>query len=232
MVASKYSIEPGSKIGNVIFLERSPKIPGVTRKDIFQCNCGKTFSATLSNVSSGKTKSCGCLARSLREAQRLDPSVKAVKAIWQGILFRCENPSAKFYSQYGGRGIYVCERWKDFNNFFQDMGTRPSKHHSLDRINNDGPYSPDNCRWATRVEQQNNRRCNVMLTLNGESKTVPQWSREIGINQKLLRSRVKLGWSDEKILTTPARPKLPKGSGDAQARFREKMKMRRQAGSY
>lgn len=231
MVASKYIIEPGSQIGSVIFLEKSSKVPGKPRQDIFQCKCGKTFLATLSNVNSGRTKSCGCLAQSVRDAKRLDPSVRALKVIWQGIRFRCENKDAKAYPSYGGRGIYLCERWQDFNNFMADLGFRPSIGHSLDRIDNDGPYSPENCRWATRVEQQNNMRRNLILMLNGEAKTASQWSKDIGISQRVLSARVKLGWSDERVLTTPVRPKMPKGSGDARGRFRKKMKILRQANS-
>ena len=128
--------------------------------------------------------------------------------IWKTMIQRCVNPKNNGYSRYGGRGITVCERWMDLNNFIADIGMRPSKEYSIDRINNDGNYEPGNCRWATAIEQANNRRRNgkepsgcLFLSLNGISKTSAHWARELKINPKTIRSRkTLLGWSDEDCL--------------------------------
>lgn len=105
--------------------------------------------------------------------------------ILTGIKDRCLNKNSKNYPRYGGRGIKVCDRWlgkEGATNFLKDMGKRPSPKHSIDRINNDGDYCPENCRWATWTEQENNRRINVYYEYNGKKMTLPQWSRELGIN--------------------------------------------------
>ena len=117
---------------------------------------------------------------------------------------RCENPGSTQWPHYGGRGITVCARWQDFANFFADMGERPANC-TLDRIDNDGPYSPENCRWATQKEQTNNRRRNRMITFGGETKTLQQWAERTGINHSTILMRFKLGWPVERALTTPVR---------------------------
>ncbi|MGY8988455.1 MAG: hypothetical protein ACKVG7_07840, partial [Flavobacteriales bacterium] len=111
------------------------------------------------------------------------------------------------YDGYGGRGISVCDRWRDsFENFLADMGERPSNEHSIDRKDNDGNYEPDNCRWATKKEQGRNRRSNRILTFNNKTQTLIEWSEELGISSAVIRQRIKAsGWSIEEALTTPAR---------------------------
>lgn len=125
---------------------------------------------------------------------------------WNSMKSRCYNKSHTSYRNYGGRGIQVCERWRyDFPTFLNDMGNRPSKH-TLDRIDNDGNYTPGNCRWATYKEQLNNKRGNRLLTLDGKTQTVSQWSTETGIKYWTLSQRVgRYGWSDEDALTKPVR---------------------------
>jgi hypothetical protein len=118
---------------------------------------------------------------------------------WQNIKQRCFNSKAAHFDRYGGRGITVCERWLVFENFVADMGERPPGM-TLERIDNDGPYSPDNCRWATRKEQSNNRFCNVRLTHNGETLTISQWSERTGIHHHTLFQRLSKNLSAEEIL--------------------------------
>lgn len=126
--------------------------------------------------------------------------------VWAIMKDRCSNPNGAEYHRYGGRGIFVCERWKQsFGDFIQDMGLRPSPEYSIDRIDNDGPYSPDNCRWATRTEQQNNRSTTVRLAFNGETHSTNEWSRLIGISISCIRYRLRAGWSIERTLTEPAK---------------------------
>lgn len=119
---------------------------------------------------------------------------------WHGMLARCANPRHKSYASYGGRGIAVCERWQQFSNFFADMGERPVGH-SLDRINNEGPYSPDNCRWAPRTVQMRNTRSNRFLTLDGVTKTLAEWGVHTGIATETIWDRLNNGWSVSDALT-------------------------------
>lgn len=127
---------------------------------------------------------------------------------WNHILRRCTNPNYQYYDRYGGRGIKVCDRWlgeNGFVNFFEDMGEAPSSKHSVDRKESDKDYTPENCRWATDLEQQNNRTNNVRLEYNGISKTLSEWSRELSIPKTTLSGRYKKGLPTEKILATEAK---------------------------
>lgn len=127
---------------------------------------------------------------------------KAEYWAWVSMKQRCYNDRKGDYAYYGGRGIKVCERWRnDFVAFFEDMGPRPSAAHSIERIDNDGDYEPGNCRWATRQEQVDNRRCSHRLTAYGRTQTVSQWSREIGIARDTITYRLKKGWSVERALS-------------------------------
>lgn len=123
---------------------------------------------------------------------------------WHNMLSRCYYARDKRFSYYGGRGIGVCDRWRtSFSAFLADMGQRPSSDHSLDRIDSNGAYCPENCRWSTRIEQQRNRRDNIRITYNGETKTAPEWAETTGINDDAIRQRIARGWTVETALTTP-----------------------------
>ncbi|HET9304841.1 MAG TPA: hypothetical protein VFO46_02330 [Candidatus Sulfotelmatobacter sp.] len=129
----------------------------------------------------------------------------AIYGIWSKAKGRCENPSDAAYPRYGGRGIVMCERWRQsFAAFLADMGPRPIGG-TLERKNNDGPYSPDNCVWGTRTDQANNRRSNRIICAKGKSQTAMQWSRETGISENLIRCRIdQLGWTpDEAVSRKP-----------------------------
>jgi hypothetical protein len=128
---------------------------------------------------------------------------------------RCYCPNNPSYKKYGGRGITVCQEWVDsFENFLEDMGNKPSATYTIDRIDVDDDYYPENCRWASKKEQVRNRTNTVCLTYQGVTKPLAHWAEQLNISEKCLRSRIVLGWSDEKILTTPARPKLGNKSGN------------------
>lgn len=123
---------------------------------------------------------------------------------WRHMVRRCVNPKDPAYKYYGARGIGVCDRWRDdFLVFLTDMGLRPSSNHSLDRIDNQKSYSPDNCRWATWIEQNNNRRNSRILTYDGKSQSVAQWAVALGMKEDTIRKRLNRGWSAEKTLTHP-----------------------------
>jgi len=120
---------------------------------------------------------------------------------WSNMISRCTNPKNPCYPRYGGRGIGVCKRWMVFENFYEDMGD-PPEGMSLERKDNNKGYHPDNVVWDTRTSQANNRRTNKMITYNGKTQTMAQWSRETGIHQDILYKRFKRNWSAEKALTT------------------------------
>jgi len=119
--------------------------------------------------------------------------------VWKSMRERCLCKTSRAYNRYGGRGITICERWESFENFYADMGDRPEGK-TIDRIDNDGPYSPENCRWATDIEQANNKRNNRLLTYKGKTQTVPQWARELGIKTGTIAVRLSRGLPIEKVL--------------------------------
>ena len=119
--------------------------------------------------------------------------------VWSAMHDRCRNPNNKRFARYGGRGISVCERWWEFPLFLEDMGLRPQGH-SIERINNDGNYEPENCRWATRVEQAANQAHSRLITAFGRTLTVSAWGRELGIERTTIRDRLKRGLSPEEAL--------------------------------
>lgn len=162
-----------------------------------QCKCGKIVVILGSSLRTGNTTSCGCLRTDFlttgvanrRHGLSRTPTYEAWKAMFQ----RCYNPKHKSYGDYGGRGITVCERWREsFDNFLADMGERPKGKHSIDRFpNQNGNYEPGNCRWATWKEQHRNRRNNMLVTSNGVTKTAPEWSEETGVTAPTIKWRAK-----------------------------------------
>lgn len=118
------------------------------------------------------------------------------------MMVRCYNETHVHFQHYGGRGISVCDRWHDFDAFASDMGERPEGF-SLDRINNDMGYNPQNCRWATAKEQANNRRSNTMIEVGGVEKTLSQWAGDLGTSTSTISARINMGWSAEDAVTVP-----------------------------
>jgi len=119
---------------------------------------------------------------------------------------RCFNPNNNSFGRYGGRGIVVCERWRDsFESFFADIGPAPTLQHTIERINANGDYAPDNVRWATQTEQQRNRSTNAVITHNGESMPISAWAERTGIPIHTLGARVRRGWTTERALTETVR---------------------------
>ena len=173
------------------------------------CICGNNTTIRGSSLTTGNTLSCGCL----RE-ENIKNGINRKHGMchtseyrcWAHIISRCTNPLVQYFFLYGGRGITVCNRWHTFENFFHDMGYKPSPAHSIDRIDNNGNYEPGNCRWATSTEQSNNKRNNKRITNNGLTLTSAEWARKLGGSASLINSRIKLGWSEEKAVTMPLRP--------------------------
>lgn len=160
------------------------------------CECGGESIVVGSNLIRGNTKACGCVRLTeIGDRTRKHGMVKTrIFKIWAGMRKRCLNPKCDSYHLYGGRGIKICERWDEFDKFYEDMGESYGDHLSLDRIDPDGDYCPENCRWATTKQQNNNRRNNRIVELNGISKTLAQWSESSGIRQNTISNRLKVGW--------------------------------------
>lgn len=168
----------------------------------FQCDCGKIKIMKLSSVKY-QNKSCGCI-NSGRFVKKHGLSLTKIYKAWSHMIDRCYKQKAKGYKNYGGRGISVCEEWKNNFQAFYDWSIINGYQDDLtiDRINNDGNYCPENCRWITIDIQSNNKSDNHYITFNGKTQTLTQWSHETNIKQPTIRQRLKRGWSIEKSLTT------------------------------
>jgi len=163
------------------------------------CKCGNKVTVSRPSLRSGHTKSCGCINKCRDGDSRL-PTYNS----WSSMVDRCTNKKSKNYSIYGGAGIGICERWLDYKAFKEDLGERPEGK-TLDRIDNANGYCPENCRWATYKEQQNNTKKTRFITFNGEKKPANVWAEEKGMHPRVLRWRLNKGWSMKKTLTTPVK---------------------------
>jgi hypothetical protein len=179
-----------------------------------KCDCGAEKAVTGFKLRNGNTSSCGCLQAEARKTScRLAVTRHGKRktpeyAAWRSALKRCHSPREKSYRNYGARGIAVCERWQSFENFYADMGPRPSPDHSLDRIDNDGNYEPANCRWATKSEQSLNTRSNFIITAFGRTAPLGAFVSSKSNGFQLAWQRMRRGWEPERALTEP-----PKGGG-------------------
>lgn len=179
------------------------------------CECGNTKVVSQGHLRSGHTQSCGCLHKETMKDKLTTHGLRNSRAYacWGNAKQRVSNPNNPRYEDYLGRGITMCDDWlNSFEQFYEDMGDCPEGM-SLDRYpNNDGNYEPGNCRWATDEEQANNKRSNHLLTFQGRTQTIQEWSRETGIHSGTLYNRVALlGWSDAEALTIapiPGRAKV------------------------
>lgn len=182
-----------------------------------RCDCGKTIVTSANALKAGATKSCGCYRKDVQRA-RLKALTKHGAArrdyktpeyiTWLAINARCYNPNSEMFSAYGGRGITVCSRWRrNFSAFLQDMGQKPGKRFTIERINNNLGYSPKNCRWATYSEQMRNTRRTRIISLDDKAMCLTDWSEKTGIPMKTIHRRLAAGWSARDALTTPVRRK-------------------------
>ena len=169
-----------------------------------KCECGNIVNVLSSNLRTGHTKSCGC--------RRSDKGVgnykhgmygTSIYEVWSAMIQRCTNEGHAYYYRYGGRGIKVCVRWLKFENFYKDMGDKPDGF-TLERINNNGDYCKDNCKWVTVKEQTHNRETTVNITFNGKTQCVAAWEDELGFKHGTLWMRIyKYNWPVEKAMTEP-----------------------------
>lgn len=181
----------------------------VERRDLHsfwycKCDCGKYLSVRANSLRTGSSLSCGCVRiQKLIEKRRThNESGKTPTKeyhTWTAIRQRCLSKTSHAYKDYGGRGITICDRWlNSYENFLSDMGRAPSKKHSIERLKNNQGYSPENCKWATRAEQANNKRSSIIIDYRGKQQTLKQWCNELGVNYYRVHA-----WIHRKKLTFP-----------------------------
>lgn len=201
----------GQRFGRLAALNREANKSGRVMW-LCRCDCGVTVVIRAFSLTTRKSRSCGCgqkeSARKRLTTHGMHRTTEYM--IYQGMIGRCEQPAHSSYPDYGGRGIYVCTEWRNsFERFYSDMGPRPSRTHSIDRIDNNGPYSPTNCAWATPKQQANNRRPRKRghryLTFRGETKTATEFARQFGLEPMTVIQRLNANWTVERALTTAAR---------------------------
>lgn len=191
----------GKKFGKLTVIE----FAGINkdRRTLWKCECEDKNIVVVSanSLKMGNTKSCGCLRKGVNKKHGLS-HLKCYNS-WADMMYRCYNKNSSAYHNYGGRGITVCDRWRDKEmgvlNFFEDMG-EPQGDMTIDRINNDGNYEPSNCRWASPKEQSRNRRTNINLTFNGETHCILDWSKILNISRTTITRRKAKNLSTEQIL--------------------------------
>ena len=204
----KIEIKKGDRCGRLIILkekEQRPRISGRMKRYVeCQCDCGKIKVIRLDSLRSGVTKSCGCYLNEIRGRSSMTHRMSKSREFksWQSMKNRCLNKNAPNYKRYGGSGISVCHRWiNSFENFYKDMGKRPIGT-SIDRINGNNNYEPNNCKWSTPKQQNNNLKSNVIITYKNETMNANDWSKRLGRSRTVVSTRLLRGWSIEKALTT------------------------------
>lgn len=201
----------GQRFGRLTVIGRAAR-KGKNTYWLCRCDCGAEKEISRCNLLSG-TQSCGCLRAEKTINRHITHGKSSTKlyGVWKAMLERCYEPKTERYPIYGGRGIEVCDEWrKDFKVFYDwALSHGYSYGLTLDRIEVNGAYCPENCRWVTRIEQQNNMRTNHFVTFKGQTKTIAEWSRETGIDQHVLGGRIRNGWSVERAMKEPVIKRKP-----------------------
>lgn len=199
----------GREFEECVVIKRSDKLSKDGKKIFWECECkcGNTFTARGSDIRSGNTKSCGCLVKKKARTRKGAHGQRnsRIYTIWNNMKLRCYNKNQNNYFNYGGRGIKICDEWKnDFTTFYNwAIENGYSDELSIERINNDGDYEPSNCKWANLHEQARNKRNNRFLEHDGKKMIAPDWSKVTGIPEKIIYDRMTKGWDDERVLTQP-----------------------------
>lgn len=192
----------GKRFGKLIVISKTENF---YRRWDCRCDCGTIKSILTPALVSGDTISCGCHRKAIHtiHGQCVNKVQTGAWKSWNCMIRRCSDPKDTSYQFYGGKSILVCEKWKSFEGFYEDMGDRPPRC-SIDRINAKGNYEPSNCRWATSKEQANNTTKNFTITFRGDTKTIQQWSDTTGISRSKIQARIqRLGWDAEATLMKP-----------------------------
>ncbi len=202
------------RFGRLTVISRATHACGQTAW-LCRCDCGQEKIVLTSNLRGGNSTSCGCrtIENSIDAHITHGGSSSREYRVWHSIIARCHDSGSHAYHLYGARGIIVCDRWRhDFAAFLSDMGSRPSQKHSVDRRDNDGPYSPENCRWATWAEQCRNRRGNVRISFNGETKVLADWAKGANLDHTTLSRRLAKGIPLNVALLMPSQRRFQCGS--------------------
>lgn len=170
-----------------------------------KCDCGSITLVTTSNLNANRVKSCGCLRidQLIKRSTTHNQRHTSLYEVWKSIKQRCLNPQSKAYKNYGGRGICICDEWKNnFENFYKwSISNGYTKGLTIDRIDNNSNYSPQNCRWVTRLQQANNKRNTIYLTINNKTDSLSNWLRVYNVNRSTYMTRIKYGKTPEQALT-------------------------------
>lgn len=200
---SKFQDLTGQRFGRLTVIERVKNNKFGTAQWYCKCDCGKYDIVSTGNLKKN-TASCGCYRK--ERMTKHGKSNERIYKIWKDVIKRCNNSNHRFYNNYGGRGITVCDEWlHDFQAFYDwAMNNGYENSLTIDRIDNNKGYFPDNCRWVDYKIQANNRRSNHLITYNGKTQTMAQWADELGIKYKTLSDRINISkWSIEKAFNTP-----------------------------
>lgn len=195
----------GRKFGRLTVIERCKENTKQGKpRWICKCDCGNEHIVSSACLKSGKVRSCGCLSKDTIRTYKHGMTHTKLHSVWHNMKDRCYREKHPSYQRYGGRGIYVCDKWKDdFISFYEwAIENGYEEGLSLDRIDNDGPYSPKNCRWVTMEQQANNRCANHMVTYRGETKTLTEWSKVFNCSYAMILRRLESGWSVDRALET------------------------------
>ncbi len=198
-----------NKFGRLLVIGRMPNDKWGSHRWLCKCDCKNEKIIRGSDLLNGSTKSCGCLCRekvverSTKHGNAQRGKISRTYVSWYNMIQRCTNTNRRDYKDYGGRGIAVCDRWRNsFENFLEDMGERPVGT-SIDRANNNVGYWSENCRWSTVKQQQRNKNNNHSITHKGKTQCMTDWADEIGVSVSVIRWRLTNGWSIIDTLTTP-----------------------------
>lgn len=197
----------GERFGRLVTVAYAGKAKDSRHQFLCKCDCGNETIVLEKHLRNGNTKSCGCFKKDAGIAANTTHGMRKTRiyGIWAGMKDRCTNPGVAKFKDYGARGITVCQEWQDsFEAFYEwAMANGYKDHLTIERIDNDGNYCPENCRWATKKEQANNKRSSVFITFNGETHTLKQWSEIVGVNYYTMWNRYKAGQPPAEILRKP-----------------------------
>lgn len=214
----KFKDLTGQKFGKLTVIKRTTNSKWNETRWICKCECGKETITTYGKLAYNHKKSCGCILKEVVSKTHSKHKLRKDRLynIWAKMKQRCYNTNNKSYKNYGGRGIKICKEWLEeengFINFYkwainngykEHLEKFGSKNTTIDRIDVNGNYEPNNCRWATQREQSLNRRSNVFISYNGETKTISEWVEKTNLTYSSIKHRLKRGWSIERTLTTP-----------------------------